>query len=260
MKILVGINTLTAIDQPVYSNHIQFFFRLGRHFDESTTFAIMTPRRLSIDRMRNMCAKLALEAEYDYILFIDDDVIVPINCLQKMIDADKDIIAGHTIIRGYPFNSMIFKHPPSGNKGELVHYNEWKPEELDERGLLNVDAVGFSCCLIKVSLLKKLSPPFFVTGTGHTEDIYFCMKARQFVPETTIFVDTTIETVHCLGSEYIGPVNRKDYEEYYKKTYNDFDAPPADSGDRGEDYLKSIHPKQILSKALVERLVFDEKA
>lgn len=248
MKMLIGINTLTAIDQPVYANHIQFFFRLGRHFPETDQFAIMTPRRFSIDRMRNMAAKLALEAEYDYILFIDDDVIIPIDCLKKLLAADKDIVAGHTIIRGYPFNSMIFKHPSPEKRGELMHYNTWKPEDLDEKGLLDVDAVGFSCCLIKTSLLRKLSPPYFVTGPNHTEDIYFCMKARQFVPETTIFVDPSIDTMHNLGSEYISAVNRKDYEEYYKLTYNDFDDPKAkekegaDGGDRGEIYLKSIHP------------------
>jgi len=242
MKILVGINTLTSVDQPVYANHLQFFFRLGRHFDESTTFAICTPRRMSIDRMRNMCAKMALEADYDYILFIDDDVIVPIDMLQKLLRADKDIVAGHTIIRGWPFNSMIFKHPTPERIQELDYYNEWKPEDLDEQGLLSVDAVGFSCCLIKVSLLKKLSAPFFVTGPNHTEDIYFCMKARQFVPETTIFVDPSISTVHCLGSEYIGPENRQFYKNYYKLTYNDQDPPKQDSGDRGQAYLDSIHP------------------
>ena len=242
MKILVGINTLTSVDQPVYANHLQFFFRLGRHFDESTTFAICTPRRMSIDRMRNMCAKMALEADYDYILFIDDDVIVPIDMLQKLLRADKDIVAGHTIIRGWPFNSMIFKHPTPERIQELDYYNEWKPEDLDEQGLLSVDAVGFSCCLIKVSLLKKLSAPFFVTGPNHTEDIYFCMKARQFVPETTIFVDPSISTVHCLGSEYIGPENRQFYKDYYKLTYNDQDPPKQDSGDRGQAYLDSIHP------------------
>lgn len=242
MKILIGINTLTSVDQPVYANHMQFFFRLGRHFDESTTFAIMTPRRLSIDRMRNMCAKLALEADYDYIMFIDDDVIVPIDCLKKMLAADKDIIAGHTIIRGYPFNSMIFKHPTPEDIQKLDYLNKWKPEDLDEKGLLNVDAVGFSLCLIKVSLLKKLHAPFFVTGTNHTEDIYFCMKARQFVPETSIFVDPSIETMHCLGSEYIGPENRQFYSDYYKLTYNDQVPAPDNTGDRGEAYLKSIHP------------------
>lgn len=250
MKMLIGINTLSAIDQPVYANHIQFFFRLGRHFPETDTFAIMTPRRFSIDRMRNMAAKLALEAEYDYILFIDDDVIVPIDCLKKMLAADKDIVAGHTLIRGYPFNSMIFKHPTPEEKGQLIHYNEWKDAELDEKGLLNVDAVGFSCCLIKTSLLRKLSPPFFVTGPNHTEDIYFCMKARQFVPETSIFVDPSIKTMHNLGSEYIGPDNKQFYHDYYVKTYNDFDDPKKpkdDAGDRGQTYLDSIHPNGVQS-------------
>lgn len=242
---MIGINTLTTIDQPVYANHLQFFFRLGRHFDESTTFAINTPRRMSIDRMRNMSAKLAVESEFDYLMFIDDDVIVPIDCLKKMLAADKDIIAGHTIIRGWPYNSMIFKHTVKDgivNRAGLEFLNEWKPEDLDEKGLLNVDAVGFSCVLIKVSLLKKLSPPYFVTGSHNTEDIYFCMKARQFYPETTIFVDPSIKTTHCLGTEYIDPDNKEHYKEYYKKTYNDQEPITDTSGDRGQEYLDLILP------------------
>lgn len=242
---MIGINTLTTIDQPVYANHLQFFFRLGRHFDESTTFAINTPRRMSIDRMRNMTAKLAVESEFDYLMFIDDDVIVPIDCLKKMLAADKDIVAGHTIIRGWPYNSMIFKHPLKDgivDRTGLEFLNEWKSEDLEADGLLNVDAVGFSCVLIKVSLLKKLAPPYFVTGSHNTEDIYFCMKARQFYPETSIFVDPTIITTHCLGTEYISPENKEFYKEYYKKTYNDQEPLKDNSGDRGQEYLDSIHP------------------
>src|ERR1041385_1165531 len=95
MKIVVGINTLTSIDQPVYSNHCQFWFRLGR--SSSHDFILSHPRRMSIDNMRNMTAKIALEHNADYILFIDDDVLIPLNTVDMLLASDADIAAGWTL-------------------------------------------------------------------------------------------------------------------------------------------------------------------
>ena len=222
MKITIGINTLTAIEQPVYANHIQFFFRLGRNFPEDQ-FLINTPRRMSIDRMRNMTAKAALEWESDYLMFIDDDVVIPIDCLRRLIGCGADIAAGRTIIRGYPFHNMSFRY--DGQNLRNVRDDEMGDE------ILPVDAVGFSCALIRCSLLKKLPQPWFVTGTHNTEDIYFCVKARHFFPATTIVVDPLVKTAHALGTEYIDPGNKKAYTEYFLKAFPPEPEPPADRGD-----------------------------
>lgn len=235
LRIMVGVNTLNAIEQPVYSNHCQFWFRLGRHFKDTVDFVINTPRRMSIDRMRNMTAKLALEAECDYLMFIDDDVIIPIGCLEKMIAADKDIIAGWTIIRGYPYDNMFFKYTDT-ERNALQVYNKF---ETDSDGLVKCDAVGFSCALIKCSLLKNIPAPYFVTGPYSTEDVYFCIKAEKFNPDVTIYVDPTIKTSHNLGPEFIDPDNRKHYTEYFKKMFPEAVEVP-NSGDRGDDYLKLV--------------------
>lgn len=228
---MIGINTLTAVEQPVYSNHIQFFYRLGKHFPNDT-FAINTPRRLSIDRMRNMTAKVALEMEADYLMFIDDDVVVPIDCLQKLLAVDADIVAGWTLIRGYPFQNMFFHK--DDNQGLIVDTKMYEPE-----GIIDVDAVGFSCALIKCSLLKKLPPPYFVTGTHNTEDIYFCVKARHFFPDTTIKVDLSITTAHGMGTEYMEPRTKAAYSKYFETCYPEAIEPEREQ-DRGQKYLDRI--------------------
>lgn len=216
MKTLIGINNLTEVDQLVYSNHMQFFYRLGKHYP-SDYFALCNPRRMSIDRMRNFCAVSALESNFDYILFIDDDVLVPFTCFDTLYKADKDIIAGVTLIRGYPFHPMLFDF---SRKRELTHYVDNYAELADpETGLLKLDAVGFSCCLIKVSLLRKMTPPFFITAENHTEDIYFCQKAKRQVPEVSVFGHTFVKTSHILGSEVISPDN-KDAMMIYEETIN----------------------------------------
>ena len=178
MKILVAVNTLTSVESSVYSNHCQFWFRLGRSSPHD--FILYHPKRTSIDRMRNTAAKLAIENGCDYLLFVDDDVLIPVNAIDCLIEADGDCVAGWTIIRGYPFKNMFFRYSKELN---LVNLRDDElPEgslKEDSREIIPVDAVGFSCVLLKVESLKKVETPYFVTGPYNTEDIYFCVKATR---------------------------------------------------------------------------------
>jgi hypothetical protein len=192
---------------------------------------------MSIDRMRNSLAKIAIEGDFDYIAFIDDDVIVPHDMFDKFFAADADIIAGWTLIRGYPFENMFFEF---GTERALTT----NKDQTRDNKIVDVDAIGFSTALIKVDLLRKIPPPWFVTGPTNTEDIYFCLKARQYVPNCTIKVDKSIETGHILGPEIIGPWNVEDY-----KKYNEAQNPVLltsgipyieKNGDRGQEYLDMV--------------------
>jgi Anp1 len=237
MKIFIGINTLTQLDQMVYANHIAFFYGLGKKFPEHQ-FMLFTPRRMSIDRMRNSAAKVALEAEADYLMFIDDDVVVPLNLLEELLKTKKDIVAGWTLIRGYPFKNMVFKFNEQGKLDNL-------PNLARKSGVIDVDAIGFSTALISCKVLKEVPPPWFVTGPTNTEDIYFCLKARQYVPDCTIAVNSDIETAHLIGSEFIAPWNVEAYKEYHRSINPDaaeYEKIPylEKSGDRGEAYMNMV--------------------
>lgn len=207
MKLFIGINTLTAVEQPVYASHLNLFQRLGKDHPDWTV-GLYTPRRTSIDRMRNSLAKMALEGEYDYIAFIDDDVIVPHNLFDKLLALEADIAAGWTIIRGYPFENMFF------NFDETQRNLSTNKDQTRENKVVDVDAIGFSTALISCELLKRVPPPWFVTGPTNTEDVYFCLKARQYVPDCTIKVDKSIETGHIMGPEMIAPWNIEAYKKY----------------------------------------------
>lgn len=239
---MVGVNTLTSIEQPVYANHCQFWYNLGKQMPEHQ-FGFNTPRRMSIDRMRNHTAKIALEMECDYILFIDDDVIIPIDALQRLIACDADIAAGWTIIRGHPFPNMFMRFTDE-NRNELEHCPDGT---FDTDGVIDVDAVGFSCALIKCDLLKRVPMPWFVTGTSNTEDVYFCIKSKHFFPATTVRVDTRIKTCHALGTEFIDPLTRAGYKRYFEDTFPDmridkktYGKDPDETADRGDKYLKEV--------------------
>src|SRR5439155_21234412 len=159
MKTLILVNTLQNINQFIYSNHIEFFTKTRKLYPKDDFF-FFTPPRMSIDRARNQAAKMALESECDNLLFIDDDVLVPQDCFKKLIETEGDIISGLVIIRGWPFNVMAFKET---GDGQLDFFNDLPKDSNNKLKELvsnedKLGAVGFSCCLIKVDLLKSMNP------------------------------------------------------------------------------------------------------
>lgn len=241
MKITIAINSLIATRYQAYTNHIQTFFRIGRNHPDKD-IVLVNPERMTIDRMKNMAADVALDTQSDYLLIIDDDVLLPVmrrpqkDWLDLLIDAKADIVAGDVLIRGYPFNHMLFKW----DKSHTGLYQ--MPNVPKKLGLIDVDAVGFSLCLIKTDLLKRLTKPYFLTGPNNTEDIYFCLKAQEEYKQVKIKADTRIKCGHLLWDEVISPDNKENYANYYRKQF------PADTIDqtrdakwRGANYIKVVH-------------------
>ena len=220
MKTVVGINTLESVNSYVYSNHIELFCKMKEEYPQDT-FTLVTPHRLPIDKMRNLCAKLALEQNYDYLMFIDDDVLVMPNTYKSLRDADKDIVMALTFVRGWPYPPMFFKSEGivtdrDGYRREnLSHYIEWA-DHVNEEGLVECAALGFSCVLIKVDVLRAVSPPYFITSESQTEDVYFCCKARLTLdPAPTIFVDTKVPTEHMLSPDTVTLKNVEELRELH---------------------------------------------
>ena len=91
----------------------------------------------------------------------------------------------------------------------MTYFDEIMEEEKD--GVALCDAVGFSCVLIKMDLIRKMTTPYFLTMAGaHTEDIYFCVKARKELGgDVSIGVDTRVPTSHLFNRIFVGEDNVK---------------------------------------------------
>lgn len=233
MKIVVLVNTLQSVNSAVYANHCQMWAYVKKHYPDDI-FIFLTPHRMAIDVSRNWAAQVALEQEADYLMFIDDDVLVEPNTFSVLKSREKDIIMALTYIRGYPFPPMLFKDHPTDVRA-LTLYEDFE-EHIDEQGLVKCSAIGFSCALIKMDLIRKMVPPYFVTGLNSTEDVYFCVEATKQFPETTIYCDTTIPTGHLLGQDAVMKNNVKQLREYYKS----LEGPKVeDNGDRTYSYVEA---------------------
>jgi hypothetical protein len=217
IKVMILVNTLQNVASYVYGNHIGFFVWTTKNRPD-IEIIFYTPQRMTIDMARTMAAKQALVDECDYLMFLDDDVLVPPDALDKLIKADKDIVAGLVIIRGYPFNVMAFKFfEDKDHNRNLTYFNELEKDvELQE-----CDAVGFSCCLIKTDVYKEMEPPYFVTGPYNTEDVYFCLKAQDMRDDNgikpSIFLHTGVQCGHMMPPEAVEWAVRDKMKSYYKE-------------------------------------------
>lgn len=150
---------------------------------------------------RNEACNWALEQDMDYILWLDDDMIIPpdVWLFTQLIEHDKDIIAPLFFTRKGIHLPLIFKERKIGD-----YYDTYYNIINYKKKLQVVDAVGFGCILIKTEVLKKMQKPYFEYAGSLGEDIYFCIKARE--AGYKIWCDTNIVLGHLALSEPVGEV------------------------------------------------------
>ena len=222
IKVMVATN-IYQVDPVVYASHLDMFYQLGKVSDE-IEIVFHGPWRLPIDSARNSAAQYAMRMECDYLLFYDDDMYFPtgkdiVKLIRTIRDNDDKIhiLQALAFVRGYPFKPMCFKKTEVRDEQRTGFFDDYK-DHIDENGLVKCDAVGCCATIIDVNLFKMTPEPWFLTGKTHTEDVYFCVKAQQFVGNLGVYMDTTIKIGHLLEKIVLTEGNRdmllKIYEEY----------------------------------------------
>lgn len=242
-RILLACCTLTSIDAGPYMDHSRLYYRLGKEFPH-IQFGQMFSKRMSIDRFRNMAGQIAHDSGFAYLMFIDDDMQFDYGIFKQLYKPKWDILAALNYIRGYPFDPMAFKYVQDiKSKKAMKQMLHLTDEEIDNAngGILKCDAVGTATCLIKVSTtFAKIQPPYFLTGPNNTEDIYFCIKAREYYKKIKIGVHTGAITGHRLDPEVISYYTRKKLQAYYESYMTPAEIEKIKgTGDRGKEYVES---------------------
>lgn len=153
----------------------------GLSMPPNLSYAIqMIPNR-TVEEARNVAVQKARELHSHYILFIDDDVLMPNQGVQRMVfkmeqETQWDMLTGIVPLKTDPPQPCVFRgHRPGPYWG-------WTFGEYFE-----VDSCGLACCLIRMEAFDKVKgDPFTWTYThdgltgGQTgEDIGFCMKLAE---------------------------------------------------------------------------------
>ncbi len=151
-----------------------------------------------IAEARNEIVEYALNADVDYIYWLDDDVIPPAESFLKLWKHQKDIINGVYWSKSNPPMPLLFR-------GHLeMPYLNWHVGDLIE-----IDAAGNGLTLVKTDVYRTISEkvggPWYSTEYGsfpgvkqspynNTEDLYFYYKAKK--AGFKIWADTSVQAFH----------------------------------------------------------------
>lgn len=184
MKTLIAIPTSRDIEIQCAASIIGME-REGR-------IGVFCPQSYSIDASRNLIVEHALEIGYDYIMWIDSDMILPKDTLVKLMAHDKDIVSGvyrHKLLFGEHVVAKRFVPDKKDTYADLTIKEIQATNELIE-----IDGVGFGCVLTKVDIFRHIKKPWFSYTPNMGEDIYFCRKAQK--AGYKVWLDTSIICDH----------------------------------------------------------------
>lgn len=157
---------------------------------------ILFSNAFPISVARNELVLEALEKGFDYLLFLDTDMLFPNNIIDLLLNMKKDIASALYFSKNPPYRPIIRKK--HGNSYAVV-------KQVDLNKIIEVDAVGFGSILIKRQVFEKIQEkeglPFFQLMDARDipvgEDVYFCEKAGK--AGFKIFVNTGLICGH-IGS------------------------------------------------------------
>ena len=190
MKTLIAIPTSRDIEIQCAASIIGME-REGR-------IGVFCPQSYSIDASRNLIVEHALEIGYDYIMWIDSDMILPKNTLTTLTSHDKDIVSGVYAYKLIGAENAVTKR--FKDKAKDIYEDIPLKEITESKRLIEVDGVGFGCVLTKVDVFQHIKKPWFRYTPNMGEDIYFCRKAQKAGYQ--VYLDTSILCGHVGSVNY----------------------------------------------------------
>lgn len=173
LRILVGIPSGDQVD----TDFAIALFRMGIVFSENNHGAeigSLNLRSSVLCASRNGIAQHCIDSGATHVLFLDSDLTFPSDLLDRLVKADKDVVAVNYSRRTIP------SVPTAFIDGEGPLYTE-----TDSKGLVEVTHCGMGAMLIKAHVFDGMKQPIFkfddrpgnIDFVG--EDVVFCRKVRE---------------------------------------------------------------------------------
>lgn len=161
---------------------------------------------------RNRIAKIALERSVDYVLMVDNDVVLPKDALVNLLDDPKDVCLGYyahrdtdNIYRGRTCVCKLLTDEGVRYKNYPLEseYTAEKIAALKAKGeyKIRIHGGGMGCALIKTDVFNRTKYPWYdwanyKDGGMLSEDLYFCENCRK--NSIQIYTDTRVNCGHML--------------------------------------------------------------
>ncbi len=181
----------------------------SHHWDDSLM--------LKVANYKNSIINYAIENNYDYLFFVDSDLVLHPNLIEHLKTANKDIISEI-------FWSQWHNHRPFEPNVWLFDEYDLVPKRLGEKlnekemeirqikflnqlripGLYEVGGLGACTLISSVALVKGVNFEPIKNLTIHGEDRFFCIRAA--VLGVDLFVDTYYPAYHIYREQDLGGV------------------------------------------------------
>lgn len=187
MKILIAIPTFEHVQNEVF----QAVWDLDK-CGHSVDLKIVTGHDCA--QARTKIAEIAIDAGYDYVLYVDSDTVIPRDTLKYLLDPAADIVMGccprkNTEKQDYPLCPVSCT-----DLSKALTFNE-----LQGSSRIELKVGGFACALVKTSVFSKISYPYFryvvyENKKALSEDFYFCLEAKR--ENIKIWADPRVKCGH----------------------------------------------------------------
>ena len=205
MKILIAVPTF----ENIYPDTFKSIYDLDTSGHE-TEFEFV--RGYDCATARNRIAQIAIDKGVDYVLMVDNDVVLPKDALINLLDDPKDVCLGYyahrdsdNIYRGRTCvcklqsdNGTLWRNYPLESE-----YTAKELAELKSNGKykIRIHGGGMGCALIKAEVFKIISYPWYdwvnYKDRGMlSEDLYFCERCKS--KSILIHTDTRVNCGHML--------------------------------------------------------------
>jgi len=228
LKIAIGIPTEGHTLPEAYDNHLIQSFRLGA-LQERWRYEKRNPRyefywftvgRLLTQMAREKLITVALSSKCDFLIMYDDDMVLPPDMVLRLLEdmeqhPEIDILAPLAFMRSPPHYAVMYtaKEGYDNVRHQSYYINQYV-KKYPRNTLVECDAVGFGAVCIRLSMVQKMTSPYFFSTTGTGEDIFFCVNAKQQA-NARVFMDTRIKLGHLKSPDIVD----ENYVDIFNKKY-----------------------------------------
>ena len=203
MKILIAV--------PTYENIMPDTFKSIYSLDGGGHYLVFDfVRGYDCATARNNIAKEAMDEDADYVLMVDNDVVLPGDILLTMLEDQKDICLGYYAHRStdnsYQGRTCVCKLRDENGKKYFNYpaeseYTAHEMKEMRSRGehKILIHGGGMGCALINTDIFRAIDYPWYdwvnYKDWGMlSEDLYFCEQCHKLGID--IWTDTRAECGH----------------------------------------------------------------
>lgn len=208
-KILIAVPTY----ENIYPETFKSIYDLKCPGNTETEFLYF--RGYDVANARNQIATYMLDHNFDYVLMLDNDEVLPADGLINLLETEQETCYddNHNVIVGY----TLQRSRKTDNKtkttafkiGEAYTFESaYTVDELDK--LLNsgmkhiiIRGSGLGHSLIHRSVFEKMKFPYYKwivyeNGQQLSEDLYFCEKVKNAKVKAQVILDLRVRTGHIM--------------------------------------------------------------